>query len=276
MSVVSVPSEQIGTAVVRRSQTGHATGRSAKVARLLADLSSAGDPTRRRQLRTAVILASLPVARSVAARYRGRGVEQPDLEQIAALGLVKAVRRWKPGLSDDFLQFAVPTITGEIKRYFRDHWWMVRPPRRLQETKAAMSQFEQDYRQDTGREPDDRLMAAELGVELHTVRQAKEVRRRARPSSLEAAAEADNGSFDRALAVDDPDLRRVEDRLAVQRMLETLTERERIVVQLRFFRSWSQARIGERIGVSQMQVSRILRDVYGKLRERWEADRLAG
>ncbi|WP_161632130.1 sigma-70 family RNA polymerase sigma factor [Nakamurella lactea] len=265
MSVVSSPGKA-GAVVAGRPSSG----RSAKVGRLLAELSAAGDPTRRRQLRTAVILASLPVARSVAARYRGRGVDQHDLEQIAALGLVKAVRRWKPGLSDDFLQFAVPTITGEIKRYFRDHWWTVRPPRRLQETRAAMAQFEQDYRQDTGREPGERRTATELGVGLDTVREAKQVRQRARPSSLEAAAEADNGSYDRALATDDVNLRRVEDRLTVQRMLETLSERERTVVQLRFFRSWSQAKIGERIGVSQMQVSRILRDIYGKLRLRWE------
>lgn len=270
VSVVSESSalatQRVGTALVRRSHSA----RSAKVSKLLSELSAAGDPTRRRQLRTAVILASLPVARSVASRYRGRGIEQHDLEQIAALGLVKAVRRWKPGLSDDFLQFAVPTITGEIKRYFRDHWWTVRPPRRLQEARAAMAQFEQDFRQDTGREPDDRRTATELGVDVDTVREARQVRQRARPASLEAAAEADNGTFDRAVSFDDVNLRRVEDRMTVQSMLATLSERERTVVQLRFFRSWSQAKIGERIGVSQMQVSRILRDVYGKLRERWD------
>lgn len=244
--------------------------RSEKVSRLLADLALSGDPSSRRQLRAAVILASLPIARSVAARYRGRGVEQRDLEQIAAVGLVKAVRRWKPGLSDNFLQFAVPTITGEIKRYFRDHWWTVRPPRRLQETRSAMFQLEQDYRQNSGKDPDERQMATELGVDLRTIRQAKEVRQRARPSSLEAAAEADNGSFDRAVSTEDVELRRVEDRMAVRSMLATLSERERQVVDLRFFRSWSQAKIGERIGVSQMQVSRILRDIYRKLRESWE------
>jgi RNA polymerase sigma-B factor len=270
--VAHLPPHRTGTALAVRPSTGFRStaSRSERVSRLLADLSRSGDPISRRQLRTAVVLASLPVARSVAARYRGRGVEQHDLEQIAAVGLIKAVRRWKPGLSDDFLQFAVPTITGEIKRYFRDHWWMVRPPRRLQETRAAMFQLEQDYRQNTGQDPDERRMATELGVDLRTVRQAKEVRRRARPSSLEAAAEADNGSFDRALATEDPELRRVEDRMTVQSMMATLSDRERQVVYLRFFRSWSQAKIGERIGVSQMQVSRILRDTYRKLRERWD------
>lgn len=246
------------------------TGRSAKIGRLLSQLSSAGDPSRRRQLRAAVVLAGLPIARSVASRYRGRGVEHADLDQVAALGLVKAVRRWKPGLSDDFLQFAVPTIVGEIKRYFRDHWWTVRPPRRLQETSAAMAQFEQDHRGDSGRGPEEHQIANELGVDVATVRAATQVRQRALPASLEAMADADNARLDRALATEDADFRRVEDQMALQTILKTLTERERLVVQLRFFRSWSQAKIGESIGVSQMQVSRILRNVYSKLRNHWE------
>jgi RNA polymerase sigma factor (sigma-70 family) len=170
------------------SAAGQRSARSAKVARLLDNLSTCTDPVRRLQIQEEVALATLPVARSIASRYRGRGVDVGDLEQIAALGLVKAVRRWKSGLSEDFLQYAVPTITGEIKRYFRDSWWTVRPPRRLQEARAAMAQAEQDLRQRSGQEPDEKALATELGLDIRTVRQAKEVRQSARPTSLEDPA----------------------------------------------------------------------------------------
>ena len=104
--------------------------------------------------RKSVVTEYLPVARSLASRYSGRGVERADLEQLAFLGLVKAVRRWEPGRSEDFLQFAVPTIVGEIKRYFRDHSWLVRPPRRIQELRAAITEAEQTYRHRDGTGPD--------------------------------------------------------------------------------------------------------------------------
>lgn len=246
-----------------------AGGRSERVSALLAELASCSDATERHRIQSEVALATLPVAKSIASRYRGRGVDIGDLEQIAALGLVKAARRWKPGLSEDFLQYAVPTISGEIKRYFRDCWWTVRPPRRLQEARAAVGQAEQDLRQRTGREPDDRQLAAELGIDLRTVRQAKAVRQCSRPSSLEDPA-ADNGVIDQALAGEDRELQRAENRIAVQTLLRTLTDRDRDVIDMRYFRGWSQARIGEHIGVSQMQVSRILHGICGTLRERWD------
>ncbi|MDQ6659108.1 MAG: sigma-70 family RNA polymerase sigma factor [Actinomycetota bacterium] len=246
-----------------------AGGRSERVSALLAELASCSDAAERHRIQSEVAVATLPVAKSIASRYRGRGVDIGDLEQIAALGLVKAARRWKPGLSEDFLQYAVPTISGEIKRYFRDCWWTVRPPRRLQEARAAVGQAEQDLRQRTGREPDDHQLAAELGIDLCTVRQAKAVRQCSRPSSLEDPA-SDNGVIDQALAGEDRDLQRAENRIAVQTLLRTLSARDREVIDMRYFRGWSQARIGEHIGVSQMQVSRILRGICVTLRERWE------
>lgn len=259
----------VDSADVVPADTDQRSARSIKVSGLLAELADCTDAAERELIQSDVAVATLPVARSIASRYRGRGVDIGDLEQIAALGLVKAVRRWKPGLSDDFLQYAVPTITGEIKRYFRDCWWAVRPPRRLQEARAALGQAEQDLRQRTGREPDDLMLAHELDLDLRTVRQAKTVRQCARPASLEDPA-TDNGRIDRALVTEDQELRRVEDRIAVRSLLATLGDRDRTVVDLRYFRGWSQARIGDHIGVSQMQVSRILRDICNRLRDRWE------
>lgn len=256
-----------GSAVPRTADVPRASERSALVAGLLAELAGCTDPAEQHRLQSAVAVATLPVARSIASRYRGRGVDLGDLEQIAALGLVKAVQRWRPGLSEDFLQYAVPTIAGEIKRYFRDFWWTVRPPRRLQETRAAMMVLEQDLRQATGYEPSEAELAKELGVDVATVQQARAVRQCSRPASLEDPAT--DGIIDSALAGDDPELRHAEDRLTVQSMLAGLSERDRLIIDLRFFRGWSQAKIGEYIGVSQMQVSRILRDLCATLRERY-------
>lgn len=246
-----------------------ASERSEAVRGLLADLECCTEAARSEHLRQQVVLLTLPVARSIASRYRNRGVDIGDLEQIAALGLMKAVRRWQPGLSEDFLQYAVPTITGEIKRFFRDRWWTVRPPRRLQEARAALVQAEQVLRQRTGAEPDDAALAVEMGSDVETVREAKQVRQSARPASLEDPA-SDNGVIDRAVAGEDAALQRAEERIDVQRMLQELPERDRKVIELRFFKNWSQSRIGEQIGVSQMQVSRILRDITRRLHDRWE------
>lgn len=249
----------IGTARQRRAE---------KVHLLLLGLDLA-DEDEAQRIRREVAELTLPVARSIAARYRNRGIDNADLEQIASLGLMKAVHRWKPGLSEDFLQYAVPTISGEIKRYFRDRWWTVRPPRRLQEARSALGQAEQDLRQRTGSEPGEQELATEMGTDVATVREAKQVRQSARPTSLEDPA-TDNGAIDRFVSGLDTGLEQVEARLDVEKMLSGLGERDRTVLELRYFRGLSQAKIGEVIGVSQMQVSRILRDILSRLRERWD------
>ena len=127
----------------------------------------------------------LPVARSLAGRYAGRGVERSDLEQLACLGLIKAVQRWRPGLCDDFLQFAVPTIVGEIKRYFRDHTWLVRPPRRVQELRAVIGEAEQQYRHTYGSAPSDRELAAATGASTEDIGEARASVACCRPRSLD-------------------------------------------------------------------------------------------
>lgn len=242
--------------------------RSARVAALLAEMTSCQDPIERKRLQSAVVVEHLSVAKSIASRYRGRGVERGDLEQLAYLGLVKAVARWLPGLSDDFLQFAVPTISGEIKRYFRDHSWLVRPPRRIQELRAAIAVTERDF-QDSGElHPTDTLVGRQLGVREVDVREARAAAGLCRPPSLDADSGA--GLFIAQQWSGEDCMSGVDDRMSLEVVLATLTDRERTVVSMRFDDGLSQARIGELIGVSQMQVSRILRDVVAKLRERWQ------
>ena len=239
--------------------------RAQRVRELLERTAACTEPVEQQRLRRLVVTEYLPVARSLASRYSGRGVERCDLEQLAFLGLVKAVRRWEPGRSEDFLQFAVPTIVGEIKRYFRDHSWLVRPPRRIQELRAAINEAEQTYRHNDGTGPTESELADVTGVSARDIGEARSAASFCRPRSLD-----EGQGLGLALALgwgdEDPELRRVEDRITVQRLLATLTDREREVVRMRFSDGWSQARIGTEIGVSQMQVSRWLRTIADKLR----------
>lgn len=239
--------------------------RAQRVRELLEQTASCTDPTEQQRLRRQVVTEYLPVARSLAGRYSGRGVERCDLEQLAFLGLVKAVRRWQPGLSEDFLQFAVPTVVGEIKRYFRDHSWLVRPPRRIQELRAAINEAEQTYRHRDGSGPTDTELATVTGATTRDIDEARTAGACCRPRSLD-----EGQGLGLALALgwgeEDPELRRVEERVTVERLLATLTDRERDVVRMRFGEGWSQAKIGAEIGVSQMQVSRWLRTIAEKLR----------
>lgn len=225
--------------------------RAVRVRELLERTAACTDPAEQQKLRRAVVTEYLPVARSLASRYAGRGVERCDLEQLAFLGLVKAVRRWQPGRSEDFLQFAVPTIVGEIKRYFRDHSWLVRPPRRIQELRAAINDAEQSFRHNDGTGPTEDEIAQATGVSSKEIGEARAAATYCRPRSLD-----EGQGLGLALSLgwgeEDPELRRVEDRMAIARLLGTLTERERQVVQMRFGKGWSQSRIGTEIGVSQM------------------------
>lgn len=258
----------ISPASVVTQEVSAVSERSARVAELLARMVECSDDAERQRLQSAVVVEHLSVAKSIASRYRGRGVERGDLEQLACLGLVKAASRWLPGLSDDFLQFAVPTISGEIKRYFRDHSWLVRPPRRIQELRASIALAERDF-QDSGElHPSDELVGRRLDVREVDIREARAAAGLCRPPSLDADSGA--GLFI-AQQYSGPDRTgEVDDRMSLEVVLATLTPRERTVVRMRFTDGLSQARIGELIGVSQMQVSRILRDVVAKLRDRWQ------
>jgi len=232
----------------------------------LDDLADCADPVERRHGRGQVISEYMPVARSVAARYRGRGVEREELEQLAYVGLMKAATRWQPGHSDDFLSYAVPTMVGEIKRFFRDHTWLIRPPRGLQEIRPSVVAAEERLRQRCGGRPADAEVAAAVGI---TDRQLRDVRLSNfayRPPSIQDVdLEAGIGG-DPTWLLEDPELVRVDELVTVHRLLATLTDEERRIIHMRFQSGWSQSRIGEEIGVSQMQVSRLLRVIITKLR----------
>lgn len=240
--------------------------RAAQCRELLTEAVGCADPVRAQRLRGQVAQAYLPAAKSIARRYTGRGVDRADLEQLASIGLVKATNRWRPGLSDDFLQFAVPTMVGEIKRYFRDHSFTVRPTRRVQELRALIREAQTDHWQQHGSNPSDQDLATATGADLTEIREARAAMAVCRPPSL------DEPQITGVLISDthgeiDPRITDFENRVMVARLLQSLTERERRVVQLRFELQWSQSRIGQEMGVSQMQVSRWLRAITAKLRD---------
>ncbi|WP_380164964.1 SigB/SigF/SigG family RNA polymerase sigma factor [Jannaschia sp. R86511] len=241
-------------------------------AALLTRLSQQTDPTERQRLVDEVVLLNLPVARSLAMRYRERGVPAEDLVQVASLGLVKAVHGFDAERGRDFLAYAAPTMTGEIKRYFRDTGWAVRPPRRLQELRARMAQVTQTLSQDTGRAPTVNELASALQVDADDVIEAMVSGNGYATSSLDAPPDGESGSWADTVADEDTSLASTPDRLALEGMLARLPERERRILAMRFFADKTQSEIGAEIGVTQMQVSRLLSRALRRLRDELEAD----
>jgi RNA polymerase sigma-B factor len=225
------------------------------------------------RLRHEVVLDHLALATSIARRYDHRGLERQDLEQVALLGLVQAVRRYNPEFGSGFVAFAVPTITGELKRYFRDHGWAVRPPRQLQEQSLAVRSCVDRLAQDLGREPECAEVAASLGLSAREVEQARAVDGQYIARSMDAPVDYDSGaSLADTLGEPAVELDRVEDFETLRPLLTTLKARERLILRLRFVDNLTQRQIGQQIGVSQMQVSRLLSDILLRLRQAMSMD----
>lgn len=232
----------------------------------LAELLATAADAERDELLERIVLTALPMADAIAKRYRWRGIETDDLEQVARTALVKAAARYRPGLGSGFVAFAAPSISGELKRWFRDHGWSVRPPRRVQELRALLVSEEEELRHTLQREPLDREIAERLGVTESDVSEVRACASGYHAASLDAPNEAGTSLADRTL-VTPSECEWIEMRDALRWAVTGLDERQRLVVRLRFVEDLTQSEIGERIGVSQMQVSRILHSVLSTLRE---------
>lgn len=225
------------------------------------------------RLRREVVIDHIALATSIAHRYDHRGLEREDLEQVALLGLVQAVRRYRTGHGSGFLAFAMPTITGELKRHFRDHGWAVRPPRQLQEQSLEVRARSESLAQELGRDPTEEEVARSLGLEVEEVRNAQAVDAQYIARSMDAPLDRDDSvSLCDMLGESQTDLDRVETFETLRPLLRRLTPRDRLIVRLRFVDNLTQRQIGERIGVSQMQVSRLLADILRRLRQAIGAD----
>jgi len=209
------------------------------------------------QVRDELVVEHLGLARALARRYAGRGESIEDLQQVATVGLLKAVERFDPGRGLSFTTFAVPTITGEIKRHFRDRTWATRVPRALQELALRLTDSVRELNQELGRSPSIAEIAARLGVDQELVLEAMEVSRSYTASSLDAPTDDDGGGVsrvDRVMGDVDAGYEAVEQQMTVDHLLSTLSERDRTIVTLRFFENMTQSEIAEQVGISQMHV----------------------
>jgi len=210
----------------------------------------------------------MPLARMLANRYAGRGIALDDLRQVAYLGLVKAVRGYDPERGREFLGYAIPTIKGEIRRHFRDAGWAVRPPRRIQELQARLWAAEAELTQVLHRSPTAAELADELEVSVEDVIESLSADGCFAPSSLDASAiDSEGGSLSDRLGGPDVEFDRCEARLMLAKAVQQLGERDRTIVRLRFVEGWTQQEIGAEVGVTQMQISRLINRILGDLRE---------
>jgi RNA polymerase sigma-B factor len=224
--------------------------------------------------REALVERFLPLARQLARRYQRAGEPLDDLIQVASLGLLKAIERFDPARETAFSSFAVPTILGELKRHFRDKGWSVRVPRDLQELAVKVDRVGADMGRTLGRAPTTDELAKQLGVTHEQVLEAREAAGAYRAVSLDRPRgdEEDEGKLVDALGTEDHGFAVAEDSATVQRLMRVLTEREREVLRLRFEEDLTQSEIGIRVGVSQMHVSRLIRQSVARLRETAEED----
>jgi RNA polymerase sigma-B factor len=233
---------------------------------LLAQYRAPRDPVLREKLAERF----LPLARHLARRYVRGGEPLDDLVQVASLGLVNAIDRFDPSRDVAFTSFAVPTIVGELKRHFRDKGWFVRVPRDLQELALRVQRAGDEASHRLGRAPTPAELADELEISVEQVLEAREAIGAHHAVSLDRPADEDDdgASVGDAIGVEDAGYRRAEDAATVERMAdELLSDREREVLRLRFENDLTQSEIGARVGISQMQVSRVLRTALARLRE---------
>ena len=208
----------------------------------------------------------LPLARSLANRYQYSGEPMEDLEQVASLGLLKAIDRFDPGRGVAFSSFAVPTILGELRRYFRDRTWTLRAPRELQELTVRIEGARDELTSSLGRQPTIAELSERLGVTEERILQALELVLAFHTVPLDGHGPSDGEASDLPGRIDDG-YARAEDRAVLAPLLGTLSARDAEIVLLRFREDLTQDDIAHRVGVSQMQVSRVLARSLSKLRE---------
>ncbi|WP_238846652.1 SigB/SigF/SigG family RNA polymerase sigma factor [Nocardia arthritidis] len=226
----------------------------------------------RNALREHIIELCLPLADHIARRFAGRGEAYEDLVQVARVGLLLAVDRFDLTRGNSFLSFAVPTVMGEVRRYFRDSGWAVRVPRRLKELQQRIASVTPELAQRLGRQPTATDLAAELGTDHEEIAQALIAANGYTCDSIDAGTDGGEDAaaafHEDPLATIDPNYELVENAIAVAPLIAELPERERRVLELRFGESQTQTQIAERLGLSQMHISRILNRTLRELRER--------
>jgi RNA polymerase sigma-B factor len=235
--------------------------------RLLREFLDTRDPS----LRERLVLMHERMVRYLASRFDSRLVPQEDLVQVGYIGLIAALDRFDPKRGGNFMTYAIPTIVGEIKRYFRDQTWVLKVPRRLRELGLTLRKLRVDLEQQLGRTPTVQEMAELAAVTEERLLQAMEADRAYSPYSLDAqwlvGEGEEKGAVSDSLGAEDPEYRRLEEHDALRQALSCLENRQRLIIHYRFFDELSQAEVARRMGISQMHVSRLERQALGQLRQ---------
>ncbi|GAA1011751.1 MULTISPECIES: SigB/SigF/SigG family RNA polymerase sigma factor [Streptomyces] len=240
-------------------------------------LAALEDGPEREAVRDELVTAWLPMAHRIAGRFRDRGESIEDLRQVAALGLVKAVDRFDPDRGA-FESYAVPTITGEVKRHFRDRMWALRVPRRVQELRNKVRVARRELTQNPGSpEPPVSAVAAHTGLTENEVAIGLEALDSFSTLSLDAEMSSGSEGYSLAdtLGASDASYDVVIDRESAKEGLRRLPERERAILYMRFFEDMTQSRIADRLGISQMHVSRLISRSCARVRDEVLAERAA-
>ncbi len=258
------------TALANPKQTSRHTSqqdRSARTRELFLLAQSTDSADERQRFLDDVIVQHLDLAHAEAGRYRSRGIPLDDLRQVADLALTKATRWYDVTTGHDFLSYAVPTIRGELRKHFRDHGWMIRPPRRIQELQARINAAEAELSYQLGRSPNPVEIADHLQECTESVIEALASDGCFVPASLDHPTGGDGSTtLGDLLQLDDNDHRASEARLLLSPVLGQLGERDRQILDMRFCEGLTQREIAARIGVTQMQVSRLLTRILAQLR----------
>jgi RNA polymerase sigma-B factor len=236
---------------------------------LLDELGRPGTRLRRQEeIRTELVRMHAPLASYIAHRYIRRDEPVEDIQQAALLGLVKAINRYEPGIGRSFIAYAIPTMTGEVKRHFRDQTWSMRMPRRLQELRLALWTARQDFTQDHGRAPTIAEISAILDISHDEAVEVLGASEAYRPVSLDVPItdEEDGETLGDLIGDEDPAIEALVDSHAVRPLLDALPARERTILLHRFFGNKTQSEIAELMQLSQMHVSRLITRSLAQLR----------
>ena len=223
-----------------------------------------------RAIRNRLVEAHLDLARREAMRFSGRGEPVDDLIQVARLGILKAVERFDPDMGVPFTAFARPTVAGELRRHFRDTTWSVHVPRSLKDLHSGLGKASAALAGRLGRNPTAPELAEEVGCTVDVVLEALELRSAYRPTSLSAPLDAEGATLDPPADDAVADVDHAVDSVVVRELMNELDQRERTILYLRYFGQLSQSEIAERVGISQVHVSRLLRSSVSALRTKVE------
>jgi RNA polymerase sigma-B factor len=241
--------------------------RARRTASIVDELRRVASEQERQELVDELITTNTAVARSMASRYRNRGIDIDDLEQVALVGLIKAARRFDPFAGHDFMSYAVPTVRGELRRHFRDSGWMIRVPRRVQQLQARIRSTQHELEALLGRSPRPSEIADHLGVDPDEVVEALAADGCFRPASIDSSADDEHGgTIADVLGLEERGFESLEAKLVLDSAVGRLSERERLILQWRFVDERTQREIADLVGLTQAQVSRIITRLLTRLR----------